>query len=461
MQYDLIIVGWGAAGFSAAIRASEITGEEMKIALIGKGNIGGTCVNVGCIPSKFLIEKSLRINDILYNSNGVSKAELFSEVMKELKNTVYKSRVGKYEDVIKNYKNVDLYYGEASFLDNRNIQVKNANNTHILRGSYIIISTGSSPTIPPFANLNDIKTSDNFWDIEVLPEKLAIIGGGPIGLEIGQAMRRFGTEVSIFEIANEILPGYSEEIQSAARNIMQYDGIQIHTDTKIDNITSENSKCIFYGNNKECFDEILIATGRYPNTATLNLQAAGVQTDSKGFIITDRKMKTSSEGIFAAGDCVSGKLKLETLSAREGVIAVENIFGYGKEIDLNATPWAIFTTPNIAGVGISEHDAIQKGLLFDKRVIDASSAIRNSISGNKYGFAKILIERTNRKILGIEVISPEAADFIVEGVYALRFGLTVDDIIDSTHIFPSHSEIIKMAAQSFKRDINKMSCCME
>ena len=461
MEYDLIIIGWGASGFSAAIKASEISSGEMRIALIGKGNMGGTCVNVGCVPSKFLIEKSLRVNDILHERNGVSRAELFSEVMKELRETVYKSRIGKYEDVIRNYKNVDLFNGNASFLDSKSVKVENGGKTQVLKGSYIIISTGSSPSIPQFINPDYVRTSENFWNTEELPERLAIIGGGPIGLEIGQAMRRFGTEVTIFEIADEILPGYSKEVQSTARNIMENDGIKILTSTKINRIISENSKCIFFGNNKECFDEILLATGRYPNTASLNLQAAGVITDNNGFILTDNKMKTSAEGIFAAGDCVSGKLKLETLSAREGVIAVENIFGYGNEIDFSTIPWAIFTVPNIAGVGIAENEAIQRGLIFDRRVIDASNAVRNSISGNKYGFAKLLVDRNNRKIMGVEVISPEAADFIVEGVYAIRFGLTVDDIIDSTHIFPSHSEIIKIAAQAFKRDISKMSCCME
>ncbi len=461
MEYDLIIIGWGAAGFSAAIKASEISDGEMKIALIGLGKMGGTCVNVGCVPSKFLIEKSLRINETLYKQAGKTRKELFSEVMNELRDTVSSSRTGKYEKVIKNYENVDLFYGEASFADNTSVMVKNEEGTKAIKGTYILISTGSSPSIPSFANRENVRTSDNFWDINELPSKFAIVGGGPIGLEIGQAMRRFGSDVAIFEIADEILPGYSKEIQSTARNIMENDGIMLHTGARIEKITQEDGKCIHYGGIKECFDEILVAAGRHPNTSSLNLEAAGVKTDERGYILTDKFMKTSSENIFSAGDCVSGKLKLETLSAREGVIAVENIFGYSSEIDLNSTPWAIFTIPNIAGVGINEREASQKGLNFEKRVIDASNAVRNSISGNKFGFAKLITERESRKIIGIEVISPEAADFIVEGVYAVKYGLTVEDVINATHIFPSHSEIIKIAAQSFKRDLSKMSCCME
>lgn len=463
MEYDLVIIGWGAAGFSAAIRASEISNGEMSIALIGKGKLGGTCVNVGCVPSKFLIERSAKVYQEKTTADSLLEKQKFRDTMNDLRNMVNDARKLKYEDVINNYHNVHLFYGEASFKNDKVVTILSDDGSVEVKGINFLIATGSVPSIPNIDGLSGdgIFTSDEFWSIADLPGKLGIIGGGPVGLEIGQAMMRFGSDVTIFESSPEILPGYDMEVGKVMKKILEEEGVHIQTGVKIDSIQHKDRPCIVISGKIQCFDNILVATGRKPNTERLHLQAAGVRTDREGYIVTDDRMRTTTKGIYAAGDCTAGKLKLETLSAREGVIAVENIFGNNAKVELKAIPWAIFTKPNIAGVGVNESDAVSQKINYSKTIVDIGVAVRNSIEGNKYGFVKMIIRRDDDKIIGIQVVSPEAADFIIEGALAIKFGLTIDDLINTIHIFPSHSEIIKIAAQSFRRDVTKMSCCVE
>ena len=208
-------------------------------------------------------------------------------------------------------------------------------------------------------------------------------------------------------------------------------------------------------------DEILVATGREPNTGSLNLEPAGVKTDPRGLILTESSMETTSSGIYAAGDCVSKKLFLETLAAREGVIAVSNMFGETSSIDYNSTAWAVFTYPQVAGVGMTENEFSQKNGSCSCRSFPLSSLTKASIMGETEGLIKITVDPKDNRIVGMQIMAPNAIDIITEGAYAVRNGYTIDDIIATSHIFPSMSEGIKIAAQSFIRDISKMSCCVE
>jgi len=467
--YDLVIIGWGAAGFSAAIRASEITSGKARIAIIGTGQIGGTCVNVGCVPSKYLIEASQRIyepsNPKMRGILPVKVSYDFHEIMAGLREHVTNLRKSKYIDVLASYPNVTLYEGIARFIDEKKVQVAN---DMVVSGRNIIIATGSRPAIPAIAGLDKAGylTSDTIWNIDELPDSIAIIGGGAIGLEIGQALLRLGSKVAVIEALDTLLPQSEPEIGLILRKRLENEGIKIMLKSRVISARRENGRKVLQvatagGKEEIAVEEILVAAGRIPNTSDLNLQAAGIKTDSNGGIMTDASMRTSVPWIYAAGDCVSKKMLLETLAAREGVIAAENIFGKGGEIEYNSTPWAVFTNPQVAGVGMTEREYMMKYKVCSCRTFHLSALAKAGIAGETDGIIKITVEPRTGKVMGVHAISPNASDIITEAVYAVQRGLTYRDIIDTSHIFPSYSEGIKLAAQSFIRNISKMPCCVE
>ncbi len=473
MEYDIVIIGRGAAAFSAAIRASEITSQEARIAMIGTGPIGGTCVNVGCVPSKYLIEASNRAYEPEHQGmKGIYPVKVkydFSEIMSGLREYVSSARKSKYADVIANYPNVTVYDGTARFVDNRRVQVDGERgSTKIISGTNILVATGSSPAIPPITGLKGagFLTSDTAWNMKSIPESLAVIGGGAIGLELGQALLRLGSRVTIIEALDSLLPQSEPEMGIILRRRLEHEGMRFFLRTRVNSVRTENGKKLLEiitsgGKEEISADYILVAAGRTPNTSSLNLNAAGIEIDSRGGIITDSMMRTSAPGIYAAGDCVSKKMLLETLAAREGAVAAGNMFGQGGEIDYNSSAWAVFTGPQVAGVGLTERDYTLKNGTCSCRVFQLSNLTKAGITGNTDGAIKIIADPQTGRIVGMHMISPNATDIITEGAYAVRKGLTYEELIETSHIFPSYSEGVKLAAQSFIRDISKMSCCVE
>jgi mercuric reductase len=473
-RYDLVILGRGAAAFSAAIKGSEISNGEMSIALIGTGPLGGTCVNVGCVPSKYLLEASHRVFMPKHpRIDGIYETIVnhdFSTVMKGLRSYVRDARESKYAEVIRNYNNVTLYDGLGKFLDRKTVGIEDdkGRNVRIVSGSNILIATGSRPSIPNIEGLTEagFLTSDSLWDIDKLPSSVAIIGGGAIGLEIGQALLHFGSRVTIVEAMDSLLPQTESEIGSALRTLLEKEGMKFYMRARISRVHKYRKKksveiITHKGKEKIAVDEVLLATGREPNTKNLNLEVAGVKTDPRGMILTEASMRTTSPGVYAAGDCVSKKLFLETLAAREGVIAVSNMFGETANIDYGSSAWAVFTYPQVAGVGMTENEFSKKNGSCLCRTFPLSNLTKASIMGETEGLIKITVDPKDNRIAGMQIMAPNATDMITEGAYAVRNGYTIDDIIATSHIFPSMSEGIKIAAQSFIRDITKMSCCVE
>ena len=472
MDYDLVIIGRGAAAFSAAIRASEITYGEARIAMIGYGPLGGTCVNVGCVPSKYLLEAAQRVyepsNPKIPGIEPCNVGYSFSGIMKGLRDFVERSRRSKYEDVIASYPNVTVIDGFARFLDRNRVQVSKQNGTEVVSGTNIIIATGSRPSVPKIPGLEEtgFLTSDSVWSIDELPESLAIIGAGAIGLELGQAFLHLGSRVTVIEALDSLLPQSEPEIGAALMKRLEGEGMQFYMRTRVSSVRRSNGKKVMdmmtaEGKKEVQADQLLVATGRTPNTSGLNLEAAGVRTDPRGGIITDSSMRTSAPGIYAAGDCVSKRMYLETLAAREGAVAVSNIFGQGGSVDYNSTAWAVFTNPQVAGVGFTEKEYMQKTGSCSCRTFSLAYLTKAGITGETEGLIKIVVEPETGMVVGMHVLSPNATDIITEGVYAVKHELTYQEIIDASHIFPSYSEGIKLAAQSFIRDISKMSCCVE
>ncbi|MEM0135440.1 MAG: mercury(II) reductase [Thermoplasmatales archaeon] len=473
-KFDLVILGRGAAAFSAAIKASELSNGEMMIAMIGTGPLGGTCVNVGCVPSKYLLEASHSVFKLGHpRIPGIYETKVkfdFSEVMDGLRSYVNQAKDDKYVKVIENYRNVKIFTGLGRFVNNRTVAIISQDGKEVAKvyGSNIIVATGSHPTVPNIEGLRNtgFLTSDNIWELEELPESVAIIGGGAVGLEIGQAFLHFGSRVTVIEARDSLLPQTEPEIRDALKKRLEREGMKFYFGTRVSAVRKSGSlKSIDLitnkGNKRLVVKELIVATGREPNTEYLNLVEAGVETDSRGHILTSETMKTSASGIYAAGDCVSKKMFLETLAAREGVIAVSNMFGVDLKIDYNSAAWAVFTSPQVAGVGMTESEYHENDRSCSTRTFSLENLTKASIMRETEGLIKIVVDSKDNKVAGMHILAPNATDIITEGAYAVKNGYTLDDIISTSHIFPSLSEGIKLTAQSFTRDISKMACCVE
>ena len=473
-KFDLVILGRGAASFSAAIKASELSNGEMTIAMIGVGPLGGTCVNVGCVPSKYMLEASHSVfrpgHPRMAGIHTITVKYNFSEVMDGLRSYVAHARDSKYAQVIENYGNVSIFTGLGKFTDKKTIMVSDSDGNEVatVSGSNILIATGSHPTIPNIKGLKEtgFLTSDTIWELNDLPESVAIIGGGAIGLELGQALLHFGSKVTVIEALDSLLPQTEPEIGSALKKYLEEEGMKFYMRARVNEI-GKNGKMkslefiTHKGNEKVNVQEIIVATGRTPNTEHLGLETAGVDKDPRGLIVTSNAMKTSAPGIYAAGDCVSKTMFLETLAAREGVTAVSNMFGEDMKIDYESATWAVFTNPQVAGVGMTENEFSRKNGSCSCRIFSLTNLTKASIMGETEGIIKITVDPNDNRVVGMHILAPNATDIITEGAYAVRKGYTIDDIIATSHIFPSISEGVKLAAQSFVRDLSKMACCVE
>lgn len=454
-EYDLIIIGWGAAGFAAAIRASEVTSGQARIALIGDGPIGGTCVNFGCVPSKYLIEAAAEAYP-RPRHKGVyaSKPSInFKELMDGLREAVKKEREEKYERVISKYENVEVIRGRASFVSEREVVV----NGKRISGYNFLIATGSSPVLPQVPGLAKVITVNDLWKMDELPSSLVVVGAGATGLEVGQAMARLGSEVHIVDIRTFAPQNAEPELSSILLDYLRSEGIMIHLGVRV--VRADGQKLVLAGNGEELrvsADVVLAAAGRAPNVSGLNLEAAGVNYSSKGIFVS-RTMQTSNPRIYAAGDVVAQRFMLETLAAREGVTAVLNMYEHlGLEVNELEFPRAIFTYPQLAAVGILESECEN----CSSRLLPLESVPRSRVSGDASGAFKLVVDGRGR-VVGAHVIAPNASEIIIEGALAVRRRLKLSDIVDQPHVFPTFSEGLKLTAQSFVRDVSSMPCCME
>jgi len=473
-KYDLVVIGGGAAGFAAIVKYRELLGYDKKIAMVTRGPIGGTCVNVGCVPSKYLIEiaKASKLHRI-YSARGVEMPSPridFPNVMKSLRSFVEDMRREKYERLLEHY-NVDLYIGSARFKSPNSISISSAGGDIDIYGEYFIVATGSSPSIPRIEGLDDISyyTSDTIWSVKKLPGKMLVIGSGAIGLEIAQAFARLGSEVDVVEILDRPLPGAEPEISKALAEILSEEGVKIYTKSKIAGFGRRGARAVAKiltpkGSIEEEYDAVLISTGRKPNTEGLGLELAGVELDSRGFIRVSMDLRTSNPRIYAAGD-VAGTPKpafLETLAAKEGAIAAKNIATGSKEsIDYESTPVVVFTDPEVAYVGSTEQRLVESLGMCSCRVVSFKLTARSGIMGVEHGLAKIVIDPRSNTIAGIHVLAPHASEFIVAASLMIKHRYKVEDLIEAIHVFPTAYEVVKLAAQAFVRDVGRMPCCVE
>ena len=466
-DYDFIIIGGGAAAFAAATKASEL---GLTTGMINDGlPIGGTCVNVGCVPSKHL----LAVGDLLYYpqhpafdalKNGHKPSFDFKAAIEEKRHLVGALRQSNYSDVLGSLKEVDYLEGRARFVSPTEIDL----NGKRLSARKFLIATGSRPAIPAIDGIDEVQylTSRDAMELEELPESMIVLGAGAVGLELGQVFLHFGSKVTLLKKYAQILPRLEPEISDELERTLIAEGMEIHHLGDIERVGQDGEARFVVAEvmgEKRTFraDQLLLATGVVPNSDDMGFGAAGVKTNELGFIEVDEYMESAASGIYAAGDVV-GKGFLEALAAKEGKIAASNAFeSAGKTIDYDTIPAAVFTNPQVATVGLTEEEEMRRFNACSCRTVEVSRIPKAKAIKETRGLIKMVIHPENSKILGVHMVAPDAAELIHEAVLAVKFGLTVDDIIDTVHVFPTMSEGIKLAAQSFVRDISVMSCCVE
>ncbi len=463
--YDFVIVGGGAAAFAAATKASEL---GVRTVMINDGlPIGGTCVNVGCMPSKHLLAVSDEVfypQRPLFEALGHHKPAFdFKAAIEEKSRLIGALRDTNYHQVLGSFKGVDYIEGRARFRSASEIQV----NGDVLAARTVLIATGSRPAVPPLPGLDGVRylTNREALELEELPGSLIVIGAGPIGLELGQMFLHFGTRVTLLEKIPQILPRIEPEIADELQRALEGEGMEIECACEITRVWQEGERRFVEADvmgERRVFeaDQLLVATGVVPNVDDIGLEAAGVARDARGFIRVNQYMQTSVPGIYAAGDVVGGMF-LETVAAKEGMMATANAFeGAARTIDYDTIPAAVFTNPQVATVGLTEEEEVRRFQACACRTVGVARLPKAQAIKETRGLIKMVIHPETSRVVGVHIVAPHAADLIHEAVLAVKFGLTIDDIIDTVHVFPTLSEGIKLAAQAFTRDISVMACCI-
>lgn len=464
-RYDLIILGSGAAAFAAALKASEL---DVKVAMAERGAIGGTCVNVGCVPSKNLLRAAKIVHDCNNPSyEGIKKCDSnlnFETTINNKDKLVLSLRKAKYSDVLDSMPNVTLFKGNAAFVSKNVVQVDGKK----LYGKKFIIATGSSPYVPPIQGIEEV---DYLTNVEALslkerPDSMIVVGGGPLGLEFAQMYTRFGTKVTLLQRSSRIAPRQEPEISEALKHYLEEEGIEIYTNVQVLGVRKKGeSKIVRTQIDSETKEieaqQLLIATGRKPNTADLHLENVGVKVREDGAVIVNSEMRTSAPHVWAGGDII-GMPMLETIAAKEGAIAAENALKNArKKIDFLSIPHAIFTSPEVASVGLTEEQMTKKMKVCSCRTLSMSDVPKAKTVHEEKGLIKMVAHPKTGRILGVHILSELAADMIHEAVLAVKYKLTIDDIIDTVHVFPTMTEAIKLVATAFRKDVSKLTCCAE
>jgi mercuric reductase len=462
MTYDLAIIGAGSSAFSAAIRARQ---KHLRVVMIERGEIGGTCVNVGCIPSKALLASAEarhvaaagRFPGIETTAAAVQMAGLIAA--KDA--TVRGLRQEKYVDLAQEY-GWEIVRGAAAFAPGPVVEVEGRR----IEAKHYLIATGSAPAVPPIEGLNAVPylTSTSAMELQSVPESLIVIGGNYIGLELGQLFARLGSRVTIVEALDRLAPHDEPEISNVLADALRQEGLALHAGTRVTQARLEDEDVVLRvdrGTRREDLraSHLLIATGRRPETSALNLNSVGVTTGQKGEIVVDVQLRTANHRIWAAGD-VTGQSQFVYVAGAHGAIVVDNAFdAAGREVDYRTLPRVTFTTPNIASVGLTEDEATRAGVECESRSIPLALLPRAVVNRDTRGLVKIVAERRTGTILGIHMLSANAGDAILAGVYAIERQMTVQQLANIWAPYLTMSEGIKLAAQAFTMDVAKLSCC--
>lgn len=459
----IAVIGTGGAAMAAAITAAE---HGAKVTVIERGTIGGTCVNIGCVPSKIMIRAAhiAHLRKVSPFDAGVSAATPKVDrkaLLAQQQARVEELRAAKYEAIIEGNPNITLLQGDASFRDAKTLVVKlRDGGEQRLAFDHALIATGARPAVPPIPGLKDTPywTSTEALESDTLPPRLLVIGSSVVAAELAQAYARLGSRVTI--IARSTL-FFREDpaIGKALLEVFRAEGIEVLTQTQSESVAYVNGEFIVHTNHGEVRGErLLIATGRAPNTEGLNLETIGVKTGKGGVIAVNDHLQTSAPHIYAAGDCTD-QPQFVYVAAASGSRAATNMTGGDAKLDLRSMPAVVFTDPQIATVGLSEVEAHLKNIETDSRVLSLDNVPRALVNFDTRGFIKIVAEAGTGRILGVQAVAAEAGELIQTATLAIHHNMTVAEL--GTQLFPylTMVEGLKLCAQTFFKDVKQLSCC--
>ncbi|EAR00238.1 dihydrolipoyl dehydrogenase [Maribacter sp. HTCC2170] len=455
-QYDVAVIGSGPGGYVAAIRCAQL---GMKTAIIEKySTLGGTCLNVGCIPSKALLDSSHHYEDAVkhFEDHGI---EIPGEIKVNLQKMIARKQgvvdmTTKGIQFLMDKNKIDVYEGLGSFKDATHINIaKNDGETETIEAKKTIIATGSKPSTLPFITLDKerVITSTEALKLNEIPKHMIVIGGGVIGLELGQVYKRLGADVSVVEFMDRIIPTMDAGLSKELMKSMKKQKVKFHLSHKVKSVERKGDEVIVKADNKKGEevtlkgDYCLVSVGRRPFTDGLNAEAAGVKLDDRGRVEVNNHLQTNVPNIFAIGDVVRGAM-LAHKAEEEGTMVAEYMAGQKPHIDYNLIPGVVYTWPEVAAVGKTEEELKEAGINYKTGQFPMRALGRSRASMDVDGFVKILADATTDEVLGVHMIGARCADLISEAVTAMEFRASAEDIARMSHAHPTYSEAVKEAA---------------
>ncbi|WP_034293630.1 MULTISPECIES: mercury(II) reductase [Burkholderiales] len=457
------VIGSGGAAMAAALKAVE---QGAKVTLIERGTIGGTCVNIGCVPSKIMI-RAAHVAHLRRESpfdGGIAAtppAILRERLLAQQQARVDELRHAKYEGILDGNPAITVLHGEARFKDSQRLTVRlNDGGERVVAFDRCLVATGASPAIPPITGLKDTPywTSTEALVSDTIPKRLAVIGSSVVALELAQAFARLGSQVTILARSTLFFredPAIGEAVTAAFRA----EGIKVLEHTQASQVAYADGEFVLTtGHGEVRADKLLVATGRTPNTRSLALEAAGVAVNAQGAIVIDKGMRTSTPHIYAAGDCTD-QPQFVYVAAAAGTRAAINMTGGDATLNLTAMPAVVFTDPQVATVGYSEAEAHHDGIETDSRLLTLDNVPRALANFDTRGFIKLVIEEGSGRLIGVQAVAPEAGELIQTAVLAIRNRMTVQELADQLFPYLTMVEGLKLAAQTFTKDVKQLSCC--
>ncbi|MGS2760808.1 dihydrolipoyl dehydrogenase [Sinomicrobium sp. M5D2P9] len=455
-SYDVAVIGSGPGGYVAAIRCAQL---GMKTAIIEKySTLGGTCLNVGCIPSKALLDSTHHYDDAVrhFEEHGIEipgEVKVNLEKMINRKQSVVDQTCAGVKFLMDKNK-IDVYEGVGSFADSTHINIKKADGgEEKIEAKNTIIATGSKPSTLPFIEIDKerVITSTEALKLKEIPKHLVVIGGGVIGLELGQVYKRLGADVSVVEFMDRIIPGMDGALSKELTKVLKKQGFKFYTGHKVKEVTRNGKKVTVKADDKKGKEVVLegdyclVSVGRRPYTDGLNAEAAGVKLNERGQVEVNDHLQTSASNIYAIGDVIKGAM-LAHKAEEEGVFVAETLAGQKPHIDYNLIPGVVYTWPEVAAVGKTEEQLKEAGVDYKVGQFPMRALGRSRASMDTDGFVKILADSATDEVLGVHMIGARMADLIAEGVTAMEYRASAEDISRMSHAHPTYAEAVKEAA---------------
>ncbi|WP_209695894.1 mercury(II) reductase [Kribbella aluminosa] len=469
--FDLAVIGSGSAAFAAAIAA---TNQGGRVLMVERGTTGGTCVNVGCVPSKALLAAAEARHGAHAAGRfpGLIPAEVpvgFAALIGGKDALVEQLRTEKYTDLAGDY-GWEILHGTAGFAGTTEAPVLevalNEGGTRRIEAAHYLIATGSAPWAPPVPGLEEAGylTSTTAMELDALPGSMVVVGGNAVGLEQAQIFARLGTQVTVVEALDRLAPFEEPEVSQVIEEVFADEGITVHTGVTLAAVQRDaHGYTLTAGEGSAAVElraeQLLIATGRRPVTAGLNLDAVGVKTGSRGEVVVDEFQRTTNDRIWAAGD-VAGGPQFVYVAAAQGTLAADNALGAAERtLDYATVPRVTFTSPAIAAVGMTDAQVVDAGIRCDCRTLPLQYVPRALANRDTRGLVKIVAEAGTGRLLGVHVIADGAGDIITAATYALKAQMTVDQLAHTWAPYLTMAEALKLAAQTYTADVAKLSCC--